>query len=169
MNNYYKHIVLVLITCFSCSKDEVTGNNGYIPTPVTLNIPEVFQGRILPPVIPSNNPLTEEGIALGKRLFFDKKLSADDTQSCATCHAPQNAFTDERQFSIGIDGIEGTRNSMPLFNLAWNYDDKFFWDGRELGLEPQVFDPITNPIEMHNTLENVVQQLQQDATYPPLF
>ena len=58
---------------------------------------------------------------------------------------------------------------MPLFNLAWNYDDKFFWDGRELSLERQVFDPITNPIEMHNTLDNVVQRLQQDPNYPPLF
>ena len=169
MNNYFKHTILLLILCLSCSKDEVTGSDGYVPTPATLNIPEVFQGRILPPVIPSNNPLTKEGIALGKRLFFDKKLSADNTQACASCHAPQKAFTDERQFSIGIDGIEGTRNSMPLFNLAWNYDDKFFWDGRELGLERQVFDPITNPIEMHNTLENVVEQLQLDASYPPLF
>ena len=110
MNNYFRHTILLLTLCLSCSKDESTGSDGYIPTPATLNIPEVFQGRILPPVIPSNNPLTEEGIALGKRLFFDKKLSADGSQSCASCHAPQKAFTDERQFSIGIDGIEGTRN-----------------------------------------------------------
>ena len=58
---------------------------------------------------------------------------------------------------------------MPLFNLAWNYDDKLFWDGREPSLERQVFDPITNPIEMHNTLDNVVHYLQQDPNYPTLF
>ena len=169
MNKIRKYSLLVLITCFACSKDEPSTTNGYVPRPVSIDIPEVFQDRILPPVIPTNNPLTEEGIALGKKLFFDKKLSADNTQSCATCHAPQKAFTNNLQFSIGTDNIEGTRNSMPLFNLAWNYDDKFFWDGRELSLERQVFDPITNPIEMHNTLDNVVQRLQQDPNYPTLF
>lgn len=168
MNKIIKYSLIALITCFACSKDESI-TNGYVPKPVSIDIPEVFQDRILPPVIPINNPLTEEGIALGKKLFFDKKLSADNTQSCATCHASQKAFTNNLQFSIGIDNIEGTRNSMPLFNLAWNYDDKFFWDGRELSLERQVFDPITNPIEMHNTLDNVVQRLQQDPNYPPLF
>jgi cytochrome c peroxidase len=169
LNKIRKYSLLVLITCFACSKDEPSTTNGYVPRPVSIDIPEVFQDRILPPVIPTNNPLTEEGIALGKKLFFDKKLSADNTQSCATCHAPQKAFTNNLQFSIGTDNIEGTRNSMPLFNLAWNYDDKFFWDGRELSLERQVFDPITNPIEMHNTLDNVVQRLQQDPNYPTLF
>ena len=168
MNKIIKYSLIALITCFACSKDESI-TNGYVPKPVSIDIPEVSQDRILPPVIPINNPLTEEGIALGKKLFFDKKLSADNTQSCATCHASQKAFTNNLQFSIGIDNIEGTRNSMPLFNLAWNYDDKFFWDGRELSLERQVFDPITNPIEMHNTLDNVVQRLQQDPNYPPLF
>ena len=58
---------------------------------------------------------------------------------------------------------------MPLFNLAWNYDDRFFWDGRELSLERQVFDPITNPIEMHNTIANLVQELQIDSEYPEMF
>jgi len=84
LNNYFKHTILLLILCFSCSKNEEIGNDGYIPTPATLTIPEVFQGRILPHVNPSNNPLTEEGIALGKRLFFDKKLSADNTQAYAS-------------------------------------------------------------------------------------
>ena len=81
----------------------------------------------------------------------------------------QNSFTDARQYSIGVDNIQGTRNSMPLFNLAWNYDDRFFWDGRELSLERQVFDPITNPIEMHNTIANLVQELQIDSEYPEMF
>lgn len=156
------------MTCLACSEEE-TENTSYVPTPANLHIPQVFQGRILPPVIPPNNPMTQEGIALGKRLFFEKKLSADNTQACATCHHPEKSFTDGQQYSVGIDDIAGTRNSMPLFNLAWNYEDKFFWDGRELGLERQSFDPITNPIEMHETLQNVVEKLQQDPTYPILF
>lgn len=168
MNSIIKYTTLIIITCLACSKED--NNTGqYIPNPATLNIPQVFEGRILPPIIPNNNPLTVEGIALGKTLFFEKKLSANNTQSCANCHNPNLAFTDGRQFSLGIDQIQGTRNAMPLFNLAWNYDDKFFWDGRELGLEQQSFDPITNPIEMHETLNNVVQKLQQDTKYPPLF
>ena len=169
MSNNLKHIIFIFALCLSCSEDEAAVINGYVPTPVNLNIPEVFEGRILPPVIPTNNPLTQEGIALGKRLFFDKQLSADNTQSCASCHNPTKAFTDGLQYSIGIDNIEGTRNGMPLFNLAWNYDDRFFWDGRELGLERQVFDPITNPIEMHTTWEAVTEKLQQHADYPELF
>ena len=150
---------MIFVLYFSCSQDGKSDFNGYVPTPVTLEIPAVFEDRILPPVIPTNNPLTEEGIALGKKLFFDKRLSANNTQACADCHNPTLAFTDGRQYSLGIDDIEGVRNAMPLFNLAWNYDDRFFWDGRELSLESQTFDPITSPIEMHNTLQNVVQVL----------
>ena len=160
---------MIFVLYFSCSQDGKSDFNGYVPTPVTLEIPAVFEDRILPPVIPTNNPLTEEGIALGKKLFFDKRLSANNTQACADCHNPTLAFTDGRQYSLGIDDIEGVRNAMPLFNLAWNYDDRFFWDGRELSLESQTFDPITSPIEMHNTLQNVVQVLQEDAEYQLLF
>ena len=153
----------------SCSKEDRINVNGYVPTPVTLEIPEVFEQRILNPIIPTNNPLTEEGISLGKKLFFDKKLSANNSQACADCHNPSMAFTDGLQYSLGIDNIEGIRNTMPLFNLAWNYEDRFFWDGRELSLERQTFDPITNPIEMHNSIENVMAILQQDHDYPLLF
>ena len=102
MNKFLKYslIVLITITCFACSKDEPSTSNSYVPRPVSLDIPEVFQDLILPPVIPTNNPMTEEGIALGKKLFFDKKLSADNSQSCATCHAPHKAFTNNLQFTL---------------------------------------------------------------------
>ena len=169
MNNLLSYLLICLIIFLSCSSERLESETSYTPIPVNLNIPDVFQDRILPPVIPSNNPLTEEGIELGKKLFFDKKLSVNGSQSCADCHKPSNSFTDARQYSIGVDNIQGTRNSMPLFNLAWNYDDRFFWDGRELSLERQVFDPITNPIEMHNTIANLVQELQIDSEYPEMF
>ena len=169
MNNLLSYLLIYFTLILSCSSERLESETSYTPIPVNLNIPDVFQDRILPPVIPSNNPLTEEGIELGKKLFFDKKLSVNGSQSCADCHKPSNSFTDARQYSIGVDNIQGTRNSMPLFNLAWNYDDRFFWDGRELSLERQVFDPITNPIEMHNTIANLVQELQIDSEYQEMF
>jgi len=132
-------------------------------TPYTLVIP---QG--LPPMnIPSNNPLTVEGVALGKRLFYDPILSANNTQSCASCHIQETGFSETTQYSTGIDGIEGNRNAMPLINLGWQ--TKFFWDGGANGLESQVIGPITNPIEMHETMENVVAKLNAHAEYPDLF
>jgi cytochrome c peroxidase len=110
-----------------------------------------------------------EGIALGRKLFFDPILSADGTQSCSTCHNPANAFTDSRQFSVGIDGSIGTRNSMPIFNVAWNFNEHFFWDGLATSLEDQALHPVVNPIEMNNTWPNAVASLQADAEYPDLF
>lgn len=139
------------------------------PTAMPLDIPQIFSENILNPVLPINNPQTFEGVALGKKLFFDPLLSADNTQSCADCHSPQNAFTDSARFSVGIDGIQGNRNSMPLFNLAWNYDERFFWDGRVFSLEHQALEPVTNPVEMHNTWNIVIQRLQDHPEYPNMF
>ena len=96
------------------------------PTLAQINIPQIFIQSLPAPYIPSNNPLTKEGIELGRKLFFDPILSGNGTQSCADCHSPQLAFTDTNQFSTGIDLLQGTRNSMPIFNMAWNYSEKFF-------------------------------------------
>ncbi len=158
--------ILYLLLLMSCSSKE---EDVYIPKPATLKIPELFQQRIIAPVIPSNNPLTEEGIALGKKLFFDKILSKDNTQSCASCHDPKKAFVDETRFSDGVNGTFGTRNSMPLFNLAWNFDERFAWDGKELSLERQALEPVRNPIEMHSKWINVAKRLQNHSEYPTLF
>jgi cytochrome c peroxidase len=132
-------------------------------TPYSLVIPEG-----LPPMnIPSSNPLTVEGVALGKRLFYDPILSGNNTQSCASCHMQATGFSESSQFSTGIDGIHGNRNAMPLINLGWQ--TKFFWDGGANGLESQVMGPITNPIEMHETMGNVAAKLNAHAEYPELF
>jgi cytochrome c peroxidase len=138
-------------------------------TPNPLEIPQLFEANILNPVIPIDNPQTVEGIALGKKLFFDPILSGDNTQACANCHAPENAFTDNERFSDGVDGVFGNRNSMPLFNLAWNYDEKFFWDGNTFGLEHQAFVPVSDPIEMKSNWEQVEEKLQNHSEYPNLF
>ena len=141
----------------------------YTPVPFTLEIPTLLANKLIAPVIPANNPLTEEGVALGKKLFFDKKLSGNNSQSCATCHSPEKSFTNNRQFSEGIQGVLGTRNSMPLFNLAWNFDERFAWDGKELGLEKQALEPVKNQAEMHANWETVAEKLKASPEYPDLF
>jgi cytochrome c peroxidase len=112
------------------------------------------------PDLPRDNPLIVERVELGKALFFDKTLSINNAQSCADCHAPEKAFTDGRRVALGAEGDRGTRNSMPLFNLAWKKE--FFWDGRAPSLRKQVLQPIENPIEMHESLTNLVVKLQRN-------
>ena len=153
----------LLINC--ASKDEEI----YTPVPYNLEIPVLFAEKLIAPIIPANNPLTEEGVALGKKLFFDSILSGDGTQSCASCHKPKIAFTDQQQLSLGVQGKFGKRNAMPLFNLAWNFDERFAWDGKEFGLEKQALEPVSNPIEMHANWKKVTERLQQNAAYPNLF
>jgi cytochrome c peroxidase len=167
LNKWHIHIALVLaFICCACTNERV---DTYAPTPISLEIPQLFQDNIIAPVIPSNNPLTAEGVALGKQLFFEPMLSGNNTQACADCHNPQHAFTDISRFSDGIDGSLGNRNAMPLFNLAWNYNERFFWDGKSFSLEHQAFSPVTDPNEMKSSWGEVTQKLQQDANYPMLF
>jgi cytochrome c peroxidase len=96
--------------------------------------------------IPETNLLSKDKVALGRKLFFDKRLSADNTVSCASCHDPKRAFTDGRAVAIGIGGAKGTRNSPALINRG--YGSVFFWDGRAPSLERQVLEPILNPKEL---------------------
>ena len=138
---------------------------GYGPaTPLKIEIPSN-----LPPIIePEDNPTTVEGVALGRRLFYEKKLSGDNTQSCGSCHNQSYAFSDNgKAFSEGIDGSIGNMNAMAIVNLA--YTTEFFWDGRSVGIENQAREPVKNPIEMHETWENAIQKLQADPVYPVLF
>ncbi len=129
----------------------------YLPEKFT---PYQFQMSATFPIpdLPRDNPLTVERVALGKTLFFDKQLSVNSAQSCADCHVPEKAFTDGRRTARGAEGEFGTRNAMPLFNLAWKKE--FFWDGRAKSLREQVLQPIQNPIEMHETLTNICAKLR---------
>ncbi|MFN7139013.1 MAG: MbnP family protein [Limisphaerales bacterium] len=135
--------------------------------------PFSFSAQFPIPELPRDNPLTEEGVALGELLFFDPQLSVNGSQSCATCHRPRSALTDSPlKVSRGALGHHGERNSMPLLNLAWK--KSFFWDGRTSSLRKQVLEPIENPIEMHENLSNVVAKLRVSAgpngpDYPALF
>ena len=166
----YWFIILVfsVLSCSSESDDNEASN--YEPIPFQLQIPDNFQQKLPNPLIPFSNPLTNEGVALGKKLFFDRILSSDNTVACATCHSPQKAFSDDRVLSIGVNGLEGSRHSMPLFNLAWNLDEKFFWDGHKFSLELQALEPVIQANELGNpSWEDVEDRLQNHPQYPDLF
>ena len=156
---YFFYIFILLGVFFACRKDKV----GYKATPYILDIPSHFPDMI----IPSDNPMTAEGVELGRYLFYEKKLSGDNTMSCATCHMPQNSFSDPNQYSTGIDGVQGNRQSMALINMGW--EDFFFWDGRKTTLEKQILEPVVNPIEMHESWKNAVAKLDQDMNYRNRF
>ena len=118
----------------------------------------------------NKNPLTADKVELGRHLFYDPILSADSSLSCSSCHSVKHAFSDTTQFSIGIDGLPGKRNAMPIFNLGYQpYDNGFFWDGRATTLEDQAVMPIQDPLEMHEILPNVVIKVSRSDFYPQLF
>lgn len=149
----------------SCGEEEPDVDPGPAPvgTPYTLQIPAP-----LPPMpIPASNPLTVEGIALGRYLFYEERLSGDNTMSCGTCHEPGLAFTDGNAVSEGIDGIAGTRSAMALANVG--YASSLFWDGRSGTLEQQILLPVRDPIEMHESWMNAMAELQAHPAYPGLF
>ena len=117
--------------------------------------------------VPADNPPTAETVALGRRLYYDTALSVDNTVSCATCHDPKFGFGDGKQFSDGVRGQKGNRNSPTVFNTA--YYTTQFWDGRAGTLEQQAEGPVQNPVEMAHTLKGVEQRLMTDPTYKAEF
>jgi cytochrome c peroxidase len=135
-----------------------------VPTPYVLTYPANFGGRF---TIPADNPTTQEGVELGRFLFYEKKLSATNSISCGTCHEQQRAFTDGKVLSVGVDGTLTSRNTMSLANLLWVRN--FFWDARSPSLEAQAVFPLTDPHEMGQSLAESVSKLRQTRTYPPLF
>lgn len=116
----------------------------------------------------SQNPITQDKVNLGKALFYDPILSKNNTISCNSCHSQHNAFAhSDHRLSHGINDIIGNRNAPSLFNLAWN--KHFMVDGAVHHLDAQSLAPITNPIEMNESLENVIKKLQSSPIYPELF
>lgn len=118
---------------------------------------------------PETNPITDAGATLGRVLFYDKNLSANNTISCASCHEQQAAFSDPNQFSIGLNGETTRRNSMTLINSRFYENGKFFWDERALTLEEQVLLPIQDHVEMGMELEDLEIKLQTLDYYNILF
>jgi cytochrome c peroxidase len=114
-------------------------------------------------------PPTPERVRLGRWLFFDTRLSADRTISCATCHSPAQGFSETERVSTGIRNQKGTRKSPSFVNAAWRLYPVFFWDGRADSLEMQSLGPIANPIEMGNTHDAMVRTLSAVRGYRPYF
>ena len=155
-------LCILTISIVSCKKDD--DEKFFTPTFLTIERPAGFPEMI----IPAENPTTVEGVALGRKLFYETLLSGNNTMSCGSCHNQSLAFTDNgRSVSTGIDGIQGNRNAQALINLGWNR--KFFWDGRAQSLEIQALEPITNPIEMHETWPNAISKLKAAKTYKEDF
>ncbi len=115
---------------------------------------------------PAGNPLTPEKVATGKKLFFDTRLSADGSTSCATCHDPKRAFADNRVLSLGVFGRQANRHAPSL--VGRGFGSSQFWDGRAATLEEQVLDPILNPKEMGMSMDNVMARLHADPAYTGL-
>jgi cytochrome c peroxidase len=167
---YYIWSLIAITTIFSCCTDPVN-----IEEESLEDIP--FQPTLYKPQLPSyfpainntsSNPLTEEGITLGRSLFFDPILSKDKKMSCSSCHLPEKGFTDGRATSPGVDGIFGKRSSMSLVNIAFTKNG-LFWDGRSPSLEDQALQPVEDPIELHTSWGEVIGELKKDKEYPVLF
>lgn len=134
-------------------------------------IPDLFrrpEGWPKPVYNFKKHPLDPKKIALGRILFYEPLLSRDNTISCSSCHLQATSFTHvDHALSHGIEGKIGSRNSPPLINLAWS--KSFMWDGDVTDLDMQAFKPITNKLEMDETMEHVVRKLQSAPGYPTLF
>jgi len=130
----------------------------------------VVPAGVLPPEVPADNPPSSAKVALGRKLYFEKRLSTDGTVACATCHDPRHGFTDPRDkpTSAGVGGALGTRNSPTVLNAAFLAAQ--FWDGRAATLEEQALQPLTNPIE-HGFPDQkaVLAKLSTLPEYPALF
>ncbi len=158
-------LVSLIAAAHACKKK----NDGpvYNPTPIKVAVPAYITTYIGEMQHPADNPLTAEGVQLGRKLFYEKMLSNDNSMSCASCHKQAFGFDDPAPFSKGTNGLLGGRNAMAVINLGYN--TRFFWDGRRSTLEGQAHDPVTNPIEMANKWPEVVKRLQNNSEYRLLF
>lgn len=150
---------------FACSSDpENPAPTPTGPTPYALAIPATLPKNF---VIPADNSMTVEGVELGRHLFYETKLSRDNSISCGSCHQQQLAFTDASALSTGLNNAKTRRGSMSLANMLWF--SQFNWDGSTTTLEEQAVGPLEDPLEMHQPLPDAVAKLQQTGNYPAMF
>jgi cytochrome c peroxidase len=147
--------------------DEVSAPSPRAEPLVTGEAPAGFPPGPLATTGPADNVLTEERAQLGKRLFFERRLSRTGDIACASCHRQEHGFADPRPVSIGVDGRAGTRNAPALSNLAWGVS--FLWDGRAESLERQAGMPLENERELDLPLATAVERLKEDAGYIAAF
>ena len=163
---YLSLFFVAMLLIAACRPDSV------IEDPIILidTTPYVFEyGDLLPtPNIPEDNQLTIQTVKLGRMLFYETKLSKGEVHACAECHRQADGFSDSLRLSIGVEGLEGKRQAMPIFNLAW-HTNEFFWDGRSHLLRDQALKPIQDELEMNETLENVIAKLGETTLYTEQF
>lgn len=148
---------------FSCTKEDYIQfhvDNPEIKIAIPLDFPEVNQAFY------KNKP-TQYGVQLGKKLFNDKRLSTDNSISCASCHLQTSAYADNNKQAIGVNNAIGLRNTPPLQNLA--FMDFYNWDGSKLSLEKQAIVPIITPEEMNTSIGEVIEKLKDDPEYTELL
>lgn len=158
-------VVFFLLILMGCKNDEKNVN----PIPQ-----ESFEGFYKPEHFPSIqqpfdvSKINEKSFLLGKRLFYDPILSRDSTISCGSCHIQASAFTHHgHDVSHGIDDLLGRRNALPIQNLMWQKN--YLWDGGILNLELVAINAITSPVEMDESLPNIVEKLKRSKIYPQMF
>jgi cytochrome c peroxidase len=145
-------------------KTEDLTSFSYNPQSYNVVLPAGFPKLI----VPTDNPLTLDGVELGRKLFYDPILSKDSSKSCFSCHIQSKAFTDGGAVSIGLNGISGTRSSMSLENTGF-YEFGIFWDGRVHTLEEQALLPVEDATELQFTWNEVVNRLKKSKLYPEAF
>lgn len=156
-------VLIISMLLMSCNTDEGTYLD--IDHPIQLQVPTNF-----PPLSYQfmNNPLTEKGFELGRKLFYDGRLSSNGIVSCAFCHEQQHAFTHHgHDLSHGVNDLIGTRNTPALQNLA--FQSEYFFDGASNNLEMVAIVPIHNPVEMNESLPSIIEKIRDDRDYQRLF
>ena len=168
---YILFYILVIAAASCCSDDPIVEPKAidlthipYQPVVYNLEVPDSF------PIFeqPEDNIMTEEGILLGRHLFYDPILSKDSTMSCSSCHLPSGSFTDNLKVSLGVEDLEGTRSSMSLLNVGFYYNG-LFWDGRSRTLEEQALLPVEDPVELNANWDDIIIKLKQHNLYPEMF
>nr|MBS0037368.1 hypothetical protein [Saprospiraceae bacterium] len=171
MNWKFTGVILAVLSIFifAC-KDDSKPDEGdltfisFDPVPYNPDIPAGWPQLEQP----ADNPMTQEGVQLGRRLFFDPILSLDSTISCSTCHIPEKGFSDDNPLAVGIGGAIGDRRTMSLVNVGF-VNSGLFWDGRAKTLEEQALHPIEDPREMNLSLSEAVERLQNHGDYSTRF
>ncbi len=154
------------VSCAGCPEEPIDEPivGPSVPAAFELEVPD-YMPR---PIIDETNPLTVEGIALGRRLFYDPILSRDSSLACAGCHIQELAFTDGRALAIGVRGEEGIRSAMSIVNMAFN-PSGFNWDGSSEKLWQQAVHPVESTLEMDEDWENALRKIRRHNDYPQRF
>jgi len=170
---FFAWLVILMMSCQRCKNDNpppMDGDDDLTDIPFNSTTPYELPKLVDYPqmLIPADNPMTQEGVNLGRMLFFDPILSVDSTMACGSCHLAENAFADGLAFSQGVRGEFTERSSMAIMNVGFKRHG-LFWDGRVQTLEEQALLPVEDEIELHEDWPNVVEKFRRHPDYPRRF